>query len=146
MSQTQDSRRGSPGVNAAITALSISGLPSDRFLFVGFLPPKRAARLRFFSDHLSFPYTIILYESCHRIEKMLQDLVETLGPDRCISVSRELTKLHETSHSGPAAAVQQAVIHSSLKESSSSSLLKKTINFNPLGHSRSDTQVIGFLS
>ena len=43
-----------PGVNAAITALSISGLPSDRFLFVGFLPPKRAARLRFFSDHLSF--------------------------------------------------------------------------------------------
>ncbi|MGB0418117.1 MAG: 16S rRNA (cytidine(1402)-2'-O)-methyltransferase [Opitutales bacterium] len=104
-----------PGVNAAITALSISGLPSDRFLFVGFLPPKRAARLRFFSDHLSFPYTIILYESCHRIEKMLQDLVETLGPDRCISVSRELTKLHETSHTGPAAAVQQAVIHSSLK-------------------------------
>lgn len=104
-----------PGVNAAITALSISGLPSDRFLFVGFLPPKRAARQRFFSEHLNFPYTIILYESCHRIQKMLQDLVETLGPERCISVSRELTKLHETSHSGPAAAVQEKVKQSSQK-------------------------------
>lgn len=104
-----------PGVNAAITALSISGLPSDRFLFVGFLPPKRAARQRFFKEHLNFPYTIILYESCHRIQKMLQDLVETLGPERCISVSRELTKLHETCHSGPAAGVQTSVNQSSQK-------------------------------
>ena len=104
-----------PGVNAAITALSISGLPSDRFLFVGFLPPKRAARQRFFTEHLNFPYTIILYESCHRIQKMLQDLVDTLGPERCISVSRELTKLHEASHSGPAAAVQETINQSSLK-------------------------------
>lgn len=104
-----------PGVNAAITALSISGLPSDRFLFVGFLPPKRAARQRFFNEHRNFPYTIILYESCHRIQKMLQDLVETLGPERCISVSRELTKLHESSYSGAAAAVQENVTQSSLK-------------------------------
>ena len=104
-----------PGVSAAITALSISGLPSDRFLFVGFLAPKRAARQRFFSEHQNFPYTIILYESCHRIQKMLQDLVETLGPERCISVSRELTKLHESSHSGAAADVLEKVTQSSLK-------------------------------
>ena len=104
-----------PGACAAITALSISGLPSDQFLFAGFLAPKKAARKRFFESNKAVNYTIIIYESCHRIEKFLNDLVETLGSKRCISVCRELTKLHETVFTGPAGAVREAALNSSQK-------------------------------
>jgi len=104
-----------PGVSAVITALSLSGLPSDGFLYVGFLPPKSSARKRFFETNEDFGYTIILYESCHRIGKLLNNLVETLGPDRCICVCREMTKLHETVHSGPAAEVRERVAKGSQK-------------------------------
>lgn len=104
-----------PGVSAVITALSLSGLPSDGFLYVGFLAPKRAARQRFFEAQRAFDYTIIIYESCHRIGKFLNDLVETLGADRCISVCRELTKLHETIHTGPAGEVRERVAKGSQK-------------------------------
>lgn len=104
-----------PGVTAATTALALSGLPSDGFLYVGFLPPKSAARKRFFESKQDFEYTIILYESCHRIGKFLNDLVEVLGEERCISVSRELTKLHETIHTGPASEVRNRVAKGSQK-------------------------------
>jgi 16S rRNA (cytidine1402-2'-O)-methyltransferase len=104
-----------PGVSAVITALSLSGLPSDGFFYIGFLPPKRAARKRFFEAQRNLDYTIVIYESCHRIGKFLDDLVETLGADRCICVCRELTKLHETIHTGPAAEVQQRVAKASQK-------------------------------
>ena len=104
-----------PGVSAAITALSVSGLPSDQFLFAGFLAPKSAARKRFFESNKTRSYTIILYESCHRIEKFLNELVEILGPERCISVCRELTKLHETIFTGTAKEVREAVCNSSQK-------------------------------
>lgn len=104
-----------PGPTAAATALSISGLPSDGFLFVGFLPPKSSARKRFFETYKDFNYTIVLYESCHRIGKFLDDVVDVLGAQRCISVCRELTKLHETVHSGPAGEVQEKVLKGSQK-------------------------------
>ncbi len=104
-----------PGVSAVITALSLSGLPSDAFLYVGFLAPKSAARKRFFEANQTNDYTIIIYESCHRIGKFLNDLVSTLGPDRCISVCRELTKLHETIHTGPASEVRDRVADGSQK-------------------------------
>lgn len=104
-----------PGVTAATTALALSGLPSDGFLYVGFLPPKSAARKRFFEEKRGFDYTIVLYESCHRIGKFLNDLVEVLGAERCICVGRELTKLHETVHSGPAAEVRDRVAAGSQK-------------------------------
>ena len=104
-----------PGACAAIAALSISGLPSDRFLFAGFLAPKSAARKRFFESHKACDYTLILYESCHRIEKFLNDLVEVYGPERCICVCRELTKLHENVFTGPAQNVLRETIHKSLK-------------------------------
>lgn len=104
-----------PGVSAVITALSLSGLPSDGFFYNGFLPPKSAARKRFFEAHREFDYTIVLYESCHRIGKFLNDLVEILGPDRCICVCRELTKLHETIHTGTASEVQARVAKGSQK-------------------------------
>ena len=104
-----------PGATAAATAIAISGLPTDGFLFAGFLPPKSAARIRFFEKYQNFEYSIVLYESCHRIGKFLDDLVHTLGPDRSISVSRELTKLHETVYSGQAAEVLNQVAKGSQK-------------------------------
>ena len=104
-----------PGPPAAATALSVSGLPSDGFLFVGFLAPKSAARIRFLENHRNFNYTIILYESCHRIRKFLDELIQTLGSERCISVCRELTKLHETVHTGPAEQVRDKVAQGSQK-------------------------------
>lgn len=85
-----------PGPNAAIAALSASGLPTDCFLFLGFLPPKRAARMRAFQEHLETEATLIFYESTHRISKFLEDAQSVLGPERVICVARELTKRHET--------------------------------------------------
>ncbi|MGK0309949.1 MAG: 16S rRNA (cytidine1402-2'-O)-methyltransferase [Lentimonas sp.] len=104
-----------PGASAAITALSISGLPSDQFLFAGFLAPKSAARKRFFEANKTGDYTTIIYESCHRIEKFLNDLIDILGPERCICVCRELTKLHETIFTGSAGEVREKVLHASQK-------------------------------
>ncbi len=104
-----------PGPSAVITALSISGLPSDGFFYRGFLPPKVAARKHFFETYYDFAYTIVLYESCHRICKFLDDLVKTLGSNRCICVARELTKLHETVHTGLAGDVCARVTQESQK-------------------------------
>lgn len=104
-----------PGATACTTALAVSGLPTDGFLFAGFLPPKKAARRRFFEKYQNFEYTIVLYESCHRIGKFLDDLVKVLGDQRSISVSRELTKLHETVISGPATEVRNRVMQASQK-------------------------------
>lgn len=90
-----------PGPAACLAALSVSGLPSDSFLFVGFLPARSAARRRFFETHRDFPHTILFYESCHRIDKFLTEALEILGPDRAACIARELTKRFETIHAGP---------------------------------------------
>ncbi|MDX2110220.1 MAG: 16S rRNA (cytidine(1402)-2'-O)-methyltransferase [Verrucomicrobiota bacterium] len=89
-----------PGACAAVTALSASGLPSDGFLYLGFLQPKSSARVRAFQQYQDFEYTLIFYESTHRIEKFLDDLLEVMGPDRVVCVARELTKLYETIFTG----------------------------------------------
>ena len=98
-----------PGPSAAIAALSASGLPSDSFNYVGFLPAKSAARKRFFEKIKDSETSHILFESTHRILKFLIELLDVLGPDRVISVSRELTKLHETILSGAANQVVELV-------------------------------------
>lgn len=85
-----------PGPVAYVTALSGSGLPTNGFLYVGFLPNKSAARKTFFEKYRDFGYSIVLYESCHRIQKCVTDALTVLGPDRVVCVARELTKLHET--------------------------------------------------
>ncbi|MDR3274281.1 MAG: 16S rRNA (cytidine(1402)-2'-O)-methyltransferase [Puniceicoccales bacterium] len=84
-----------PGPCAAIAALSISGLPTDGFLFVGFLPSKKSARINFFKKYVDFAYTLVFYESCHRIDKFLADAHEIFGSERTVCVAKELTKLHE---------------------------------------------------
>jgi len=104
-----------PGPSALTAVLSASGLPTNGFLFVGFLPPKSAARIAFFEKHRDFDYTLALYESCHRIDKAIDELVATLGPTRVVCVAKEVTKLHETFFVGPAAEVQARLAKASLK-------------------------------
>ncbi len=99
-----------PGPCALIAALSASGLPVHRFLFEGFLPPRSHGRQAFFKAHASATYTVIAYESCHRIQAALQDLIATLGPDRVICVARELTKCHESILTGPAGSIAPQVV------------------------------------
>lgn len=88
-----------PGPTAFVPALVNSGLPSDRFCFEGFLPVKkgRAARL---AEIACEPRTTIIYESPLRLVKTLSQLAEVCGPDREASVSREISKLHDTTHRG----------------------------------------------
>lgn len=104
-----------PGPSALTAVLSASGLPTNGFLYVGFLPAKSAARISFFEKHRDFDYTIALYESCHRIDKAVKELVATLGPTRVLCVAKEVTKLHETFLVGPAADVQSRLAKTSLK-------------------------------
>lgn len=84
-----------PGVSASLTALSASGLPTDRFVFEGFLPPKGKERKQRLEALRSQFYTVILYESPHRLRQTLQDLTLVLGSERQIVLARELTKRHE---------------------------------------------------
>jgi 16S rRNA (cytidine1402-2'-O)-methyltransferase len=84
-----------PGVSAPICALSASGLPSDRFLFLGFPPRGEAARKRWIADCAAEPGTLILFEAGRRIAATLADLAEVLGPRRAV-LARELTKRFET--------------------------------------------------
>jgi 16S rRNA (cytidine1402-2'-O)-methyltransferase len=102
-----------PGVSAFTAALCASGLPSDAFLFLGFLPPKSAARVRILENYQNFTHTLILYESCHRMEKLLEEIIQVLGNGRIISVARELTKLHESFCIGQAEMVQKQLNSSS---------------------------------
>ena len=83
-----------PGPSAAIAALSVSGLPTDRFLFVGFLPAKSAARRKALEDLASVRETIVLYESPVRVIDALTDMAQVLG-DREVFLCREATKVHE---------------------------------------------------
>ena len=104
-----------PGASALTAVLCASGLPTNGFLFVGFLPPKSAARIAFFEKHRAFDYTLALYESCHRIDKAVAEIVAVLGPDRAICVAKEVTKVHETFLTGRAADVQARLAKTSLK-------------------------------
>lgn len=84
-----------PGASAVLTALTVSGLPSDRFLFAGFPPSAKAARRAFIEEVSQVSATLILYESPKRIGNLLTELVECCGPDRHGVVCRELTKRFE---------------------------------------------------
>ena len=83
-----------PGPSAPITALAVSGLPTDSFLYLGYLPSKTSDRHKRLQEVESHPYTLIFFESPHRIVESLEDLLSILG-DRRICVAREMTKLFE---------------------------------------------------
>jgi len=84
-----------PGPVAAITALIISGLPTDRYVFEGFLPRSGRERTRRLAEIAAEPRTIVLYEAPHRIARTVADLAAACGGDRRLAVCRELTKLYE---------------------------------------------------
>jgi len=94
-----------PGACAMIAALSAAGLPTDRFLFAGFLPAKRSGRRAALSDLRAQTATLVFYESPHRILDFVQDLVEEFGSGRECVLGRELTKTFETFYSGSAGEV-----------------------------------------
>ena len=85
-----------PGACAAIAALSVAGLPSDRFVFEGFLPPKIAARRSRLQELAGDARTLIFYESSHRVAESLADMRDVFGAEREAVVARELTKMFET--------------------------------------------------
>ncbi|KPJ67993.1 MAG: hypothetical protein AMJ43_00825 [Coxiella sp. DG_40] len=85
-----------PGPCAAITALCVSGLPTDKFIFEGFLPMKAVARCKRLQELISEPRTIIFYEAPHRMKFLISDLLNVFGKDRHAVLARELTKKFET--------------------------------------------------
>ena len=84
-----------PGPSALTAALSVSGLPTDRFCFEGFLPAKSAARRKRLGELAPETGTVVLFESVHRVRDSVADMVDAFGPDRLACITRELTKLHE---------------------------------------------------
>ncbi|NLM21263.1 MAG: 16S rRNA (cytidine(1402)-2'-O)-methyltransferase [Peptococcaceae bacterium] len=88
-----------PGPNAAITALVLSGMPMDSFLFLGFLPALKAERRKKLESIKPYSTTLLFYEAPHKLTKTLNDILEILG-DRQAAVVRELTKIHQTVHKG----------------------------------------------
>lgn len=84
-----------PGPSAVTTALALSGLPTDRFAFEGFLPRKEGERSRLLTDLARDSRTLVFFESPHRVGSALTALRDAFGPDRPACVARELTKLHE---------------------------------------------------
>jgi len=97
-----------PGASAVITALSAAGLPTDRFVFEGFLPAKGTERRDRLESLASEPRTLVFYEAPHRVRQTLADLLNTVGGDRRIVLARELTKLHEEFWRG---SVAEAIAH-----------------------------------
>ncbi len=98
-----------PGPSALISALVASGLPTEHFRFIGFLPAKAGQRRSLLEQVRSAPETLVFYEAPHRIAGTLEDVVALLGAQRQVVVARELTKLHEEYLRGPASEVLQAL-------------------------------------
>lgn len=104
-----------PGASASLAALTVSGLPSDRFLFAGFPPPKSGERRKFLQDLDQTQATLILYESPKRIHKLLNEMAEIWSQDRQIALCRELTKKFEEVIRGSLADVIAAIEDRALK-------------------------------
>lgn len=94
-----------PGASALLAALVASALPVDRFAFYGFVPRKGGARTALLEEIAASPHAAVLYEAPQRVADLLRDLAAAAGPERRVSVSRELTKLHEETLRGTLAEV-----------------------------------------
>ncbi len=104
-----------PGASALVTALAASGLPTDSFQFLGFLPARSGERRTLLESLRSAPYTTVVYEAPHRIAETMKDIVELLGAERPVALARELTKVHEEFIRGSAAEILQRVQQQELK-------------------------------
>ena len=92
-----------PGPSAVVAALTLSGLPSDRFLFAGFPPASGGARARMLGELAAIPATVVLYESPNRVSRLLSEIASTFGEERPVALCRELTKRFEEVRRGTAA-------------------------------------------
>ena len=97
-----------PGASALLAALAIAALPTDRFLFAGFLPPRAAARRRALAELAPVPATLVFYESPRRLAESLADMASVLGAGRGAAVCRELTKRFEEARRGTLGALAEA--------------------------------------
>jgi len=104
-----------PGASAVLAALSLSGLPSDRFLFAGFAPSAKGARRRWLEELAAVPATLVVYESPKRIRDLLIDMRDTLGEGRKAALCRELTKKFEEVLRGSLGELAEAVAARELK-------------------------------
>ncbi|MBQ8445201.1 MAG: 16S rRNA (cytidine(1402)-2'-O)-methyltransferase [Opitutales bacterium] len=104
-----------PGPCALVTALSVSGLPTNAFAYHGFLAPKTAARRRFLEENRASKMTLAVYESCHRIRAFAEEIAEILGENRVVCFARELTKLHETVLTGTIGEILPKLVGKNLK-------------------------------
>ena len=104
-----------PGPSSVIAALTVAGLPTDRFLFAGFLPPKSTARRKSVSELAEIPATLVFLESPRRLAAMLSDLSEVLGPDRPAAITRELTKTFEETRRGTLADLAAEIAETAVK-------------------------------
>lgn len=98
-----------PGPSAVLAALVVSGLPTDRFAFEGFLPRTAGPRRTRLTELASEPRTLVVFESPRRVNTLLRDAEDILGPRRRVAICRELTKLHEEVMRGSVADVRQAI-------------------------------------
>lgn len=89
-----------PGASAVTAALSASGLPADRYLFLGFVPRKGAERARLLTRAMAEEWTVVLFEAPGRLAALLEDLATLAGPNRRVVIARELTKIHEELRDG----------------------------------------------
>jgi 16S rRNA (cytidine1402-2'-O)-methyltransferase len=103
-----------PGATAAIAALSVSGMPTDRFIFEGFLPAKHLARLKRLKELAQEERTIIFYEAPHKVTRAVEDMLEVLGDRRAVAM-RELTKIHEEAIRGTLSDILKRLHEGSIK-------------------------------
>lgn len=103
-----------PGPSAVVTALSISGFPTDKFLFLGF-PPRKNKRQKFLKEAAGQSVTVIFYESSHRVLKTLEELKQYLPPEKSVVVCRELTKQFETIYRGTLSEIIDKIIKDPIK-------------------------------
>ena len=99
-----------PGPSAVLDALCLSGLPTDRFCYEGFLPRKHSERVQYLRTLRSERRTIVFYETLHRIDDSMADLLDVFGPNRKMALCRELTKDFEQIRRGTIAQIRQSVI------------------------------------
>ena len=99
-----------PGPSAVLDALALSGLPTDRFCYEGFLPRRHAERVQHLRALQAERRTMVFYETPHRIADAMDDLLEAFGPDRPMALCRELTKEYEEIRRGPVSDIRQGVI------------------------------------
>jgi 16S rRNA (cytidine1402-2'-O)-methyltransferase len=99
-----------PGASACITALSASGLPANRFQFLGFLPAKSSGRVKALEEIKDYPGSTVIYESVHRLEYLIKDAIKVMGKDQLITLAKEITKRFEFIHTKNLEEIQQFLI------------------------------------